>query len=184
VETPEPAKQEAAKQEAKDTPKEEQSAPADATPPVRTNVASQPTSSVEDATFQVTTTPPGAEVVFDRSSARKCTSPCTVTLPAGRHTFVVRHGGFREAQRIIEIPRDTGEIVDLVRTSGTLSVITNPPGLTVAIDGQTQSQKTPATISLPVGQHHVQVFKGTDKQEFTVDIADGLLSSKFIDWSQ
>jgi hypothetical protein len=165
VETPEPPK---------DTPKEEEPARPYVTPPA----------SVEDATFQLTTTPPGAEAVFDRNPARKCTSPCTVTLSAGRHTFVVRHGGYREAQRIIEIPRDSGEIVDLVKTSGTLTVVTNPPGLTVVIDGQAQAQKTPATIPLPVGQHHVQVFKGNDKQEFNVDIADGLLSSKFIEWSQ
>jgi hypothetical protein len=74
--------------------------------------------------------------------------------------------------------------VDLAALTGTLSVITNPPGLTVTIDGQEQKQKTPASISLPVGQHRVQVIKGSDKQEFAVDIRDGLLSSKFIDWTQ
>jgi hypothetical protein len=139
---------------------------------------------LEEAVFQLTTTPPGAEAVFDRNQARKCTSPCSITLPVGRHTFVVSHAGYRDAQRIIEVPRDTGEIVDLVKTSGTLSVITNPPGLAVIVDGQEQRQKTPANITLPVGQHRVQVIKGNDKQEFSVDIADGLLSSKFIDWTQ
>ncbi len=107
-----------------------------------------------------------------------------MTLPVGRHTFEASHPGYREAQRIIEIPRDTGQIVDLTPATGTLSVVSNPPGLTIVIDGQEQPRKTPASITLPVGQHHVQVIKGNDKQEFTVDISDGALSSKFIEWSQ
>ncbi len=132
--------------------------------------------------FHVTTSPANADVVFDHSPALKCISPCSVTLPVGRHTFEVRHSGYRDAQRIIETPRDTGLIVDLVRTTGTLSVISNPPGLGIVIDGQEQSQRTPASLTLPVGPHRVQVTKGSEKQEFVVDISDGALSSKFIDW--
>ena len=67
---------------------------------------------------------------------------------------------------------------------GSLSLITNPPGLTVLVDGKEQAQKTPANLTLTVGPHHVQVMKGDEKQEFTVDIRDGLLSSKFIEWTQ
>ena len=96
----------------------------------------------------------------------------------------MRHGGYREAQKIIDTPRDTGLIVDLARTAGTLSIISNPPGLAVIIDGQPQAQRTPATVTLPVGTHKVQVTKGSDQQEFTVDIRDGILSSKFIEWTQ
>ena len=82
------------------------------------------------------------------------------------------------------MPRDAGLIVDLAKQMGSLSLITNPPGLTVLVDGKEQPQKTPANLSLTVGAHHVQVVKGEDKQEFTVDIRDGLLSSKFIEWTQ
>jgi serine/threonine protein kinase len=135
-----------------------------------------------DSTFRLTTSPASADVVFDHNPSLKCVSPCTVTLATGRHTFEVRHLGYRDSQRIIDIPRDTGLIVDLVRATGMLSVISNPPGLSVIIDGQEQPQKTPASIALPVGKHRVQVAKGNDKQEFTVDISDGTLSSKFIEW--
>jgi serine/threonine protein kinase len=146
-------------------------------PPSRTPVPSE-------STFQLTTNPPGAEVIFDNDPATTCSSPCTVKLAVGRHTFVMRHSGYREAQKIIDTPRDTGLIVDLAKTAGTLSIISNPPGLAVIIDGQTQAQRTPATLSLPVGTHKVQVTKGSDQQEFTVDIRDGILSSKFIEWTQ
>ena len=57
--------------------------------------------------------------------------------------------------------------------------ISNPAGLSISVDGKEQAQKTPASITLPEGQHRVQVTKGSDKQEFTVDIKDGLLSSKY-----
>jgi len=35
---------------------------------------------------------------------------------------------------------------------------------------------------LPVGQHTVQVLKGSEKQEFVIEIRDGVLSQKNIDW--
>ncbi len=137
-----------------------------------------------EADFQVTTSPAGASVTFDGDSSTRCKSPCAVSLSAGRHTFVVTHVGYRDAHRIIEVPRDAGLIIDLAKLMGSLSLITNPPGLTVIIDGSLQAQKTPANLSLAIGTHHVQVMKGAEKQEFTVDIRDGLLSSKFIEWTQ
>ncbi len=160
-------------------PKEEVKA---TTRPVRTD-PSPKVSVPAESTFQLTTNPPGAEVVFDGNPSLKCTSPCGVTLSAGRHTFVMRHAGYRDAQKIIDAPRDTGLIVDLARAVGTLSLISIPPGLTVIIDGQTQAQKTPASLTLPVGSHRVQVTKGNDQQDFEVDIRDGILSSKFIEWT-
>jgi serine/threonine protein kinase len=138
----------------------------------------------EDALFQLTTSPANADVMFDENPSMKCTSPCKLNLSMGRHTFVARHAGYRDARRIIEIPRDTGLIVDLVQMTGILSVITKPTGLSVWIDGREEPQKTPASISLPVGEHRVQVTRGSDRQEFTVDIRDGLLTSKFIEWTQ
>jgi hypothetical protein len=142
----------------------------------------QPKSPAE-SDFQVTTSPAGATVTFDSDPTNKCKSPCTVSLTAGRHTFVVQRPGYRDQHRIIEVPRDAGLIVDLARQMGSLSLITKPPGLTVVVDGKEQAQKTPANLSLTVGSHHVQVMKGEEKQEFTVDIRDGLLSSKFIEWA-
>jgi serine/threonine protein kinase len=136
-----------------------------------------------DAEFQVTTSPEGAMVIFDDDPEAKCKSPCTITLAKGRHTFVAQHVGYRDAHRIFETPRDAGLMVDLVKQVGSLSLITTPPGLTVLVDGKEQAQKTPANLSLAVGTHHVQVMKGGAKQEFTVDIHDGQLSSKFIEWN-
>jgi len=176
VPKPEPPKPEASKPEPA---KPDVSKPAPRTAPVP-RTASAPTESA----FQITTMPPGATAIFDGDPTRKCTTPCSITLSAGRHTFVVRHAGYRDRQRIIETPRESGALVDLDQMVGTLSLTSNPPGLTVVIDGKVQARKTPFTLSLTAGSHEVQVLKGTEKQEFTVDIKDGALVYKTSDWTQ
>jgi hypothetical protein len=146
----------------------------------KTRIPPAPTEGV----FQVTATPIGATAEFDNNPALECQAPCSMTLSAGRHTFLVRSAGYRDAQRIIEIPHDTGLIVNLQRMHGLLSVITNPPGLTVLIDGKAQAQKSPAAFTLLPGPHHVTVIKGTDRQEFSVVIHDGSTISRTLDWAQ
>ena len=103
-------------------------------------------------------------------------------MPAGRHVFVLRHAGFRETQKIITIPNDTGLIVDLVPMTGTLNLITDPAGLTVVIDGREYPQKTPVSLTLPIGPHKIQVVKGSERQDLQVDLSDGQFLSKTISW--
>jgi len=135
----------------------------------------------KEGTFQLTTSPVGASATFDTSGIA-CTTPCNLTLPAGRHVFVLRHAGFRETQKIITIPNDTGLIVDLVPMTGTLNLVTDPAGLTVVIDGRENAQKTPVSLTLPVGSHKIQVIKGSERQELQVDLSDGQFLSKTISW--
>ena len=135
----------------------------------------------KESPFQLTTSPPGATAVFD-SSGVECITPCNLSLPAGRHTFLLRHAGYRDAQKIINTPDDTGLIVDLVAMTGTLNLITNPAGLTVVVDGREHAQKTPVSLILPVGPHKVQVVKGNERQDIQVDLSDGQFVSKTISW--
>jgi len=135
-----------------------------------------------EASFELTTAPPGAQAVFDGNADQRCTTPCTLNLTMGRHTLAVTSAGYREAQRVFSLPNDPGLIVNLEATAGTLSLVTNPAGLTVVIDGQIQARKTPANFPLPVGEHRVQVLRGIEKQEFTAQIRDNVVSQKNIDW--
>ncbi len=135
----------------------------------------------KEGMFQLTTSPSGATATFDTSGI-ECTTPCNLTLPAGRHVFVLRHAGFRETQKIINIPNDTGLIVELVPMTGTLNLVTDPAGLTVVIDGRENPQKTPVSLTLPVGAHKIQVIKGSERQELQVDLSDGQFLSKTISW--
>jgi hypothetical protein len=150
--------------------------------PQRVAVASPPAASTaKEAAFQLTTSPAGATATFDTSGIQ-CTTPCDLTLPAGRHVFVLRHAGFRETQKIITVPNDTGLIVDLVPMTGTLNLITDPTGLTVLIDGREHAQKTPLSLTLPVGPHKIQVVKGSERQDLQIDLSDGQFLSKTISW--
>jgi serine/threonine-protein kinase len=135
----------------------------------------------DSSTFQLTTKPAGAEAIFDGD--KRCATPCTVTLPMGRHTFLVRHAGFRDAHRIIDIPQDTGLIVSLARASGILSLISEPAGATVFVDGQEQPKKTPASLDLSAGIHRIQVSIGDRKQEFTIEVRDGAIISRTIEFT-
>ena len=132
--------------------------------------------------FTLNTTPAGAEAVFDYKPELRCTTPCSINLAMGRHTLTIRHQGYREAQRVFSLPNEPGLIVSLEAASGTLALMTNPAGLTVIIDGQEQTRKTPANFTLAAGEHRVQVNRGSEKQEFAVEIRDGVISQKNIDW--
>jgi serine/threonine-protein kinase len=154
------------------------SPPAKVTPPP---AAKLPPAPVESA-FQLTATPAGATAVFDNNV--KCTVPCNVTLPAGRHTLLVRSAGYRDASRIFDVPQDPGLIVNLERMSGTLSLVTTPSGLAVFIDGQEQPRKTPATFVLAPGPHRVEVVKGTERHAISVEIHDGSTIERTVDWAQ
>ena len=135
-----------------------------------------------EASFELTTTPAGAEATFDGNAELRCTTPCSLNLAMGRHTLLLKSAGYREAQRVFSLPNDPGLIVNLEATAGMLSLVTNPAGLTVIIDGQEQTRKTPANFSLAVGEHRVQVLRGAEKQEFTAQIRDNVVSQKNIDW--
>ena len=155
-------------------------APVNTTPPVQipTEPAAPPS-----ASFHLTTNPPGVDALFDSDEATRCTSPCSIELPLGRHTVELQHAGFRGTQRIFTLPDEPGLIVNLETAQGTLSLVTNPAKLTVTIDGQEQTQKTPASFTLPAGTHKVQVVRGAEKQEFTVDIHDGGMTLKTVIWN-
>jgi serine/threonine protein kinase len=135
-----------------------------------------------EATFQLTTTPAGAEAVFDGDATLRCTTPCAINLSLARHSVNIKKDGYRETQRYFTLPTEPGLIVNLEQLIGTLVLSTNPGGLTVIIDGQEQSRKTPISVNLPVGPHRVQVVRGSDRQDFVVEIRDGVLSQKNIDW--
>jgi hypothetical protein len=85
--------------------------------------------------------------------------------------------------KIFEAPTDSGITVALQQLAGTLSIATKPSGATVIIDGKEQTQKTPATISLPAGHHQVQLVKGELKHEESVEIRDGHISVVNIEWN-
>jgi serine/threonine protein kinase len=137
----------------------------------------------KESGFQLTTAPVGATAVFD-NNGQPCTTPCNLTLPVGRHTIELRHAGYRETLKIIEVPRDPGLIVDLQPLEGTFSLATTPPGLKVLIDGKENAKKTPLRVMLPAGPHQIVVVNGTEQRDFAVEIKDDQITAQTVSWGQ
>jgi len=159
-------------------------AKADPSPPSPAPVQARVARAPSDGVFQLTATPAGATAIFDKNAALKCVTPCILTLPAGRHTFLVQSAGYRDAQRIIDIPHDSGLIVNLEKMSGMLTLNTNPPGLAIVIDGQEQARKSPATFVLLPGPHNVEIIKGSERHRISVEIHDGTTIEQNVDLAQ
>ncbi len=68
----------------------------------------------------------------------------------------------------------------LAAGAGTLTVLSNPAGVPIDIDGRA-SGMTPATVSLPAGTHTLQLRTGGEPKTFTVAIAAGAQISQYIE---
>ncbi len=126
-----------------------------------------------DVRVQVRTSPPGASVVFDGNQARTCQTPCSVTLSPGRHTASATFPGYRPAMRIFQLPDEGNLFVYMSKMTGEVQIITDPPGASILIDGQTRAETTPATLSLAAGKCTVTVAKdGYRQNEQEIEVKD------------
>ncbi len=123
--------------------------------------------------IQFVTNPPGALLTIDGDSGRNCKSPCELSLPAGRHVLAVTLSGYRSSKKIFEAPKESEIFVELDKMGGTLSVVSDPPGATMAIDGKPQARRSPATLTLPPGHHEVDLSLDGRRARGEVDLLDG-----------
>ncbi len=137
---------------------------------------------VVEYAVRLITAPVGAKIVVD-SGSPTCTSPCSLTLPSGRHTFSVSLSGHQSAYRIFQVPDQTELTVTLEKTFGKLSVITTPAGSEIAVDGVVKTERTPAMLTLPSGKHLIRItLAGHDPKEKEIEIHEGDLSEFRITW--
>lgn len=135
--------------------------------------------------FSIDTVPGGATATVDSAADTSCKTPCNLTLANGRHTVLLKLEGYRDANRIVMVPQDKALIVDLVRMTGMLSITSDPPGLAIMVNGELRAEKTPAMLrNLPVGSYKVAVIRDGKKQEFTVQIRDGEVTQRNLEFIQ
>ncbi len=99
-------------------------------------------------TVSIDSVPPGADVRIDGKDAGR--TPLTIEPLAGAHELEFRLDGWKPATRRIEIAAgqtDSLAPVALERIDGTLSVVSDPPGATVTVDGEFRG-RTPASFPL------------------------------------
>lgn len=125
--------------------------------------------------------PPGAKVVVDGDPASTCTSPCTMSLPQGRHTMTIQLDGYTVARRIFNVPETTRVFVPLSKETGTVVVTSTPSGSSVFVDGKPYGQ-TPVTLHLPAGTHQLLVRQGSQQEQETINIDPGAFITRSLRW--
>jgi hypothetical protein len=131
----------------------------------------------EFGTFAVETEPAGADVLIDGQS--RGFSPLRLSLPPGPHNVVVRHGA--EERRVPLTLAAGAEVVHHVAFSpvkaapivGSISVVTDPPGARVLIDGQTRGASPVTVTDLAAAEHKVSVSSEAGAADRTVAVRAG-----------
>jgi serine/threonine protein kinase len=151
-------------------------------PPLTHPVTPQRTPESQDVMTRIMTSPPGARVVIDGNSQLVCRAPCSLPLAPGRHTLMAQAEGYRDANRILEIPGDADLNVEMERTGGTLALSSNMVGSTIIINGQERAEKTPVVLNLPVGTYQVRLVNGRFQCDTDpVHIQDGSIARRACD---
>jgi serine/threonine protein kinase len=131
---------------------------------------------------QFLTEPPGAQVTIDGNSSLGCKTPCMLALTGGRHAVTVQLEGYRPYPRVFNVPQDGDLFLRLSKTSGTLSITSEPAGATIEVDGTVEGKKTPAVFNLAPGMYHVKVARSGAFIDFDVQVHDGEFINKRVDF--
>jgi serine/threonine protein kinase len=127
------------------------------------------------------TEPPGAKLTVDNRADVTCQSPCTLSLPSGRHTLTAELSGFNLARRIFTAPNDGSIFIMLGKSMGVLIVTSTPSGSQVLVDGKDYGQ-TPATVRLATGPHQLLLINGAQRHEETVVIGNDVFETRSVRW--
>ncbi|MGH9656057.1 MAG: serine/threonine-protein kinase [Bryobacteraceae bacterium] len=139
----------------------------------------QPQPSVAD--IDLLTQPPGATMIVDGDPKTTCSSPCTLSLPNGRHTLAIERTGYRTARRIFNVPDQSSLYIPLIKNMGVLVVTSSPPGSTILIDGKPYGH-TPATIHVSPGKHQIELVDGSRHKRRTIIVQTGAFIPVSIRW--
>ncbi len=136
------------------------------------------------AILQVRTNPPAAEVRLNGHLLGK--SPTlSSSLPPGKHTLSIIHRYFRPYEEEVELVDDKvlKRDVALLPGRGAITLLSDPPNARILINGQPQSERTPATLNdLIAGVHKVVLRLDRFKDAaFEVEILEGRTARESVD---
>jgi len=132
---------------------------------------------VKPATLTVDTEPAGADLLID--SRPRGATPQTLTIDPGVHTVSVRANG---AERTVRLSLGSGALMaqyfDLkppanTLSRGRLSIVTDPPGARVAVDGRSRGVSPLVIEDLAPAEHSVTVTSDAGSAQRTIAVADG-----------
>jgi hypothetical protein len=130
------------------------------------------------ATLTLDTRPVGAEVLID--GQRRGDSPLTLSLSPGTHRLTLRRG---RDERTVPLTLTAGaEVTEYleftssaapVALGGQISVVTDPPGARVKVDGEPRGTSPVVITDLPAANHLVTVTSTTGVAERTIAVEGG-----------
>ena len=129
----------------------------------------------------INTRPIDAEVLID--GTRRGTTPLTLSLAPGTHTITVRNAG---DERIVPLTIASGAEVshyfemkpaEPSVVVGRVSVVTDPPGVRVSVDGKARGTSPITVTDLTPADHKVTVTSDTGSAERTITVTAGGTSS-------
>ena len=128
-------------------------------------------------TIDVISDPPGADVVVN--GAVKGRTPIRIAdLDPGSYDFEIRKQGYNTYRKTTQLDAESDYTmkVTLPQTVNSLRVISQPPGVTVKVNGEIKGN-TPLTLSqLPNGHYQVSgALEGFPEQTMGIDLKDGEL---------
>jgi hypothetical protein len=129
------------------------------------------------ATLTVDTQPAGAELRIDDQP--RGTTPATFSVDPGEHTLVVRAAGVeRTVQLTLAAGAQVAQYFDLMSNGtaaapGRLSIVTDPSGVRVAVDGRPRGISPLVIDGLSAAEHTVSVASDTGSAQRTVAVANG-----------
>jgi hypothetical protein len=141
--------------------------------PILQMVAKEP----RPGNLTINTRPGDAEVLID--GARRGATPLTLALTPGTHTITIRSGG---DERVVPLTIASGaevsqyfemKVAEPTVLVGRVSVVTDPPGARVAVDGKARGTSPITVIDLTPAEHKVTVTSDTGSAERTVTVAAG-----------
>ena len=150
--------------------------------PKRERKAPEPVRASTPQDVMVISSPAGATAQLDGNPANSCTTPCTLSASAGRHTVSIAAPGHLIEMRDIVVGNGPLEMapVTLRASGGTLMLSSAPDGATVLVNGKRISQLTPASLTLAPGSYVVTVEKDGLRSTDTVVIRDGITTYRKI----
>src|SRR5689334_3241776 len=130
------------------------------------------------ARLSVDTQPAGADLLIDGQP--RGTTPAAFSIDPGPHTLTVRSNGTERAvQLTLAAGAQVAQHFDLSSSvpaapPGRVSIVTDPPGLRVAVDGQPRGVSPLMIDGLTATEHTVTVASDTGVARRTITVANGI----------
>jgi hypothetical protein len=129
---------------------------------------------LEPQTVTVLSSPAGATATLDGHPSMACKTPCPLEAAPGRHTIAITMPGYQIDHQEIDIGTGPREVqVVLNPLTGTLMLVSDPPGASISLNGKKVSQTTPATIPVPLGSYQITLEKDGKQGTGSVNVGTG-----------